>query len=759
MVRGSMVNRRNKPSRPATRPAPAGKTPGGAPEPGLTLFDTRLFDARPDRVDFRDVAYRPALRSLPPRYPSTGYLDKWLTTYVAAGLILDQGTEGACTGFGLACVVNYLLFVRAIEAKSTDGFEPVSPRMLYELARRYDEWRGDDYEGSSCRGALKGWHKHGVCSEKLWPYPFDRDGKAVFVRPNKGWEEDSVTRPLGVYYRVDRASVVDLQAAVAEIGAIYVSAKVHEGWDVLTRTRATAPPRRHADIPLIPAPKNSRRTGGHAFAIVGYDERGFIVQNSWGRRWGAGGFGVLGYEDWTRHATDAWTCALGVPVTVGKDRLAATRWPGRSGWSLNSFERTTRSPDNPPDDPWPVDHSFDTKAYQPLSTSGAYERTLVTGNDGRICVRDLTRQGAADAEAYADDILVTKPLEWFAGQPGSKAKIAIYAHGGLNSEQESIARIRVLAPYFLANGVYPIFLTWRTGLDETLFSAVEDWGRRIPGAEEERAAGLGEWLEDQKDRAIEGLGRLFGRGIWSEMRENAARGVRPGHGLDAVARKLVALSGKLGGKALELHLAGHSAGAIMLGHLLERLCGPDLAAAAPRVRTATLFAPACSSRFAVARYLAAAEKGILAPDRLWLYVLSDENEKLDALPSPGLAVYGKSLLYLVSRALDDVRCMPLLGMERALLSRYAYTGSREATDQWDAEEIPFVKQWLAKWKPNAGGNRLLTIVTEHRVRDTRADDFVQATHGSFDNNIPVLTDTIERIAGKKLVAPMEWLDY
>lgn len=759
MARRSTTDRRSKPSRAPTRSGPAARASSAANRPGPTLFDTRLFDARPDRVDFRDLPYRPALRSLPPRYPATGDLDKWLAAYVEAGLILDQGTEGACTGFGLACVVNYLFFVRAVESKSTGAFAPVSPRMLYELARRYDEWRGEDYEGSSCRGALKGWHKHGVCSEKLWPYPFDREGNAVFVRPREGWEADSVTRPLGVYYRVDRASVVDLQAAVAEIGAIYVSAKVHDGWDALTRSRVTAPPRRHADIPLIPPPENPRRTGGHAFAIVGYDARGFVVQNSWGRRWGAGGFGVLGYEDWTRNATDAWTCALGVPVVVGKDRLTATRWPGRTGWSLSSFARATRSADNPPDDPWPVDHRFDTKAYQPLSTSGAYERALVTGNDGRICVRDLTRQGAADAEAYADEILVTKPLEWFSSQSGARAKLAIYAHGGLNSEEESIARIRVLAPYFLANGVYPVFLTWRTGLMETLYSAVEDWSTKLPGAEEARVAGLGEWLEDQKDRAVERLARLFGRGIWSEMRENAARGVRPGHGLDMVARKLIELSDKLGGKGLELHAVGHSAGAIKLGHLLERLCGGDLVAAAPRVSTVTLFAPACSSRFAVARYLAAAEKGVLSLDRLWLYVLSDENEKLDALPKPELGVYGKSLLYMVSRALDDVRRMPLLGMERALSSKYADRGSREATDQWEPEEIAFVQQWLAQWKPNAGGDRLLTVVTEHKVRNTRAQDYVQATHGSFDNNIPVLTDTLERIAGRKLVAPMEWLDY
>ena len=42
--------------------------------------------------------------------------------------------------------------------------------MLYEMAKRYDEWPGEDYDGSSARGAMKGWHKHGVCSDEHWRY-------------------------------------------------------------------------------------------------------------------------------------------------------------------------------------------------------------------------------------------------------------------------------------------------------------------------------------------------------------------------------------------------------------------------------------------------------------------------------------------------------------------------------------------------------------------------------------------------------------
>ena len=130
----------------------------------------RTFDARPDNADFRDLLYQPPLVNVPSERP----INTWLRRDVP---VLDQGREGACTGFGLAATINYLLWRKAyFEGGSAVR---VSPRMLYQLARIYDEWPGEDYDGSSCRGAMKGWHRHGVCSEALWPYWVVRDGKVV----------------------------------------------------------------------------------------------------------------------------------------------------------------------------------------------------------------------------------------------------------------------------------------------------------------------------------------------------------------------------------------------------------------------------------------------------------------------------------------------------------------------------------------------------------------------------------------------------
>ena len=231
---------------PAKR-APKTSTPAAT----RTGFKSATLDARPDRLDFRDRTYRPPLRSLDPRFPSENHIKAYLPAYAAAKLVLDQGREGACTGFGLACAINYLFFVRHVESGGDPGtFERVSPRMLYELARRYDEWPGEEYEGSSCRGALKGWHKHGVCTDSLWPYRTS-DGDVRLLKPKERWAQDAVTRPLGVYYRVNRRSVVDMQAAIREIGTIYVSARVHDGWDRVPTLPAQTS---HAGIPVIPPP-------------------------------------------------------------------------------------------------------------------------------------------------------------------------------------------------------------------------------------------------------------------------------------------------------------------------------------------------------------------------------------------------------------------------------------------------------------------------------------------------------------------------
>ena len=46
--------------------------------------------------------------------------------------------------------------------------------------------------------------------------------------------------------------------------------------------------------------------GGHAVAIVGYNEDGFIIRNSWGRTYGDNGYSVIPYDDFNKFM-EIWT--------------------------------------------------------------------------------------------------------------------------------------------------------------------------------------------------------------------------------------------------------------------------------------------------------------------------------------------------------------------------------------------------------------------------------------------------------------------
>jgi hypothetical protein len=289
-------------------PAPASKArPKSAPrkKAGAPTTDnlTRRCPVCPDQLDLRDRLYQPPVGLQPVRslMPTL-----WMG-------IKNQLQTNACTGFALSTVIEYLLSKGKRENKPG-----ISPFMLYSMARRYDEIpeapnpdpKLSD-SGSTLRGALKGWYKQGACSSYLWP---NLDMPASTNRPDTDWWIDSVQRPLGAYYRVDPLSISDMHVALNDLGVLYASAACHSGWTVAASETAqlTKPPASWDDYWRIPCQKAGLDDGGHAFVIVGYNEDGFLIQNSWGTGWGSAGYALLTYSDWQLNAMDCWAPQLGV---------------------------------------------------------------------------------------------------------------------------------------------------------------------------------------------------------------------------------------------------------------------------------------------------------------------------------------------------------------------------------------------------------------------------------------------------------------
>lgn len=678
-----------------------------------------ILDVRPDRVDLRDRSYRPPLISLPDQDPNPELALELLPRYLADEMILDQRKEGACTGFGLAAVINFLFWKRAnLNPDGTMAGESgptprVSPGMLYHLARMYDEWDGEDYEGSSCRGAMKGWHRHGVCEDTLWSRPRKRRLRT----PDPRWVQDAATRPLGAYYRIDKDSVGDMQAAIHEVGAIFVSAAVHRGW--------TRPKKRDEFLPRISMDR--RNEGGHAFALVGYNSEGFIVQNSWGPTWGAGGFAVLGYEDWIKNGMDAWVAVMGSPVVIDDHRAARSEYSiqdtaaGRANWWWRGDSN---------EDPF----SYRNPQIQPWDRQEAYHHSVVLGNDGRAINRILD---SPDADAAVDRVTRVLPDEWLQDKAKSKKKIVLYAHGGLNDEDDSVNRVRILAPYFRENGVYPIFFTWKTGFLESITGILQDSvSRTFLGP---RAEGIfsdaGEWLknaaeatmnrlQDAKDRSVEvAAENLLVKAVWSQMKQNAAASETAGAGGRRTAHNIARLAKDHPG--LEIHMIGHSAGSILLGHVLSRFVRLRT-----KVASVTLLAPACTIPFALRHYKTAIDKAVLKKSQLTVEILSDERERADSV-----GPYGKSLLYLVSRALEEVHKMPLLGLEAAWREGF------ESSIEWHRDK----KRSVAQWRKFATDPVRLTVSGKSRSEISDGQGKIKLAHGSYDNDVVVMTRTLQRI--------------
>ena len=543
---------------------------------------------------------------------------------------MQQGDSSACTGFSLAMVIEYLL------DKAKRPVEPISGFMLYSMARRYDEWADNDPRveerrdeaaraaerasargkkggkakddakaererqdtGSSLRGALKGWSRHGASAARLW----DTFEPPAASNADDDWWLDSVKRPMGAYYRLTLDKLNDIQIALTESGAVYVSALTHGGWDELFRKEGQPAPTSADQIPIIEC-RPGLDDGGHAFTIVGYTDRGFVVHNSWGLEWGRGGFGILTYADWRQNAMDAWVVQLGV-VTREHNEVAQAQ-------SLRTVAASGRV----------VMASSERLASHEVSPF-----VVDMQNEGRLSDRGQFRTFPSDLVFLLEHHLQKIAVKEWKITKDDVVDVAIYAHGGMVSEESAAESARRWIPLLYSNQIFPVFLMWETDLVSTIFASVED---ELEG-EEPRISG-GWWqtvtsrLRDWKDDRIEGIARAPGGLLWRQMKGNA-------EAISSTARSgVVQLFKAFKDRQkhlprVRLHLIGHSAGAIVHNHL-----GPQALKRGFEIASVNLIAPAVRvDEFHAGLGQAIAEEGIPT----LLAHLTDDAERKDPSCSP-----------------------------------------------------------------------------------------------------------------------------
>ena len=176
---------------------------------------------------------------------------------------LDQGTEGACVGFGWTGFLNAKPVKH--EYDNEMGFD------VYRRAQQIDEWPGEDYSGTSVRAGAKVLKERG----HIDAYAFTQDAQtlALFVL-NHG------PTPIGVDWHAG-------MERVDSEGYIYPTGRVRGGHCIIV--------------------------DGVVFGVEGEVDR-FRLRNSWGSSWGLNGRCRIRVEDLQRLFSAGGTAGMAVDL-------------------------------------------------------------------------------------------------------------------------------------------------------------------------------------------------------------------------------------------------------------------------------------------------------------------------------------------------------------------------------------------------------------------------------------------------------------
>ncbi|BAY48546.1 hypothetical protein SAMD00079811_61710 [Scytonema sp. HK-05] len=242
----------------------------------------------------------------------------------------DQGALNSCTAHAAIALIEYA------QKKSSDTYIDGSPRFLYKVTRSLMQREGDS--GASVRDTMKAMVAFGVCPEQYWTYEEDKFDE----EPTPFCYSFAENYKTLKYFRLDYASIsrYTLLAQVkvllaSEIPCIFGFTLYNSVYDEFNVQKG------HIPLPH----KRDKVIGGHTVVAVGYHDRkkiengdgteaegALLIRNSWGTRWGQGGYGWLPYDYITQGLTaDWWSLLKAEWLATGGFGAGASAWDRNKG--------------------------------------------------------------------------------------------------------------------------------------------------------------------------------------------------------------------------------------------------------------------------------------------------------------------------------------------------------------------------------------------------------------------------------------------
>lgn len=182
------------------------------------------------------------------------------------------------------CVANAIVSnLEFLEIKNGLKYTDLSRMFLYYNARLETNTTQED-KGSNISAAFGTLKKHGVCSEKTYPY----DPSKVFMRPSWRSYQEAFRHTLTQSYKIENSGNklhYDILTALRSCHPVVFGTEV---WDSFRNCTG-----------LVQMPDtNTKSIGRHAMLIVGVDlnTNRYIVRNSWGTSWGDKGYCYFPFE-------------------------------------------------------------------------------------------------------------------------------------------------------------------------------------------------------------------------------------------------------------------------------------------------------------------------------------------------------------------------------------------------------------------------------------------------------------------------------